>query len=512
MRGVGYLKSAGVVVGSVAAVCGLRAVLDGFLLDRLPYLLFVLAVTVSTFVGGYRAGASALLLSLLAGTYLFASPSHTWSELGPDQAIAAFTFVFVSTAIMALLLTERRRRRELSRTSKLVQEQLERNALLERELDSARRLESLGRLAGGVAHDFNNLLTVILGTTELLQSSEPLNQDLGAIRSAAERGAELTRQLLCFARREPIQLTVLSPNVCVDNALELTRRLLPEDILVDVCLTESPWLFQGSAALVQQVLVNLIVNARDAMPAGGLLRIETANVTLDERFAKRNPEVTPGEYVRIHVADTGEGMEDEVARRVFEPFFTTKARGKGTGLGLAVSYGFIKQLGGHISVRTTPKQGTAFDVFLPRSSAALPLLAVEAPVVHDNPSGLHVLLVEDDTMVRNIASAMLRSKGHTVQSAESPARALQLAREHPGPIDVLVTDVVMPWMNGRELADAITKLRPNIPVVYMSGYTENIILRRGVIKPGVQLVRKPFTAEQLDSALREVCASARAAG
>jgi len=282
-------KNTFVVIGSVAVVCGLRSIFDAFLLDRLPYLLFVLAVAVSTFVGGYAAGSGALILSLLTGNYFFSVPRNTWSIPDLDQAIAAATFVLVSVTITGLLMTERRRRHELSRTSALVREQLERNADLERALDAARRLESLGRLAGGVAHDFNNLLTVILGTTELLQDTQPQNPELGAIRTAAERGAELTRQLLCFARREPVQLTVLSANACVESALELSRRLLPEDIIIDVSLADSPWRFQGSAALIQQVLVNLIINARDAMPAGGLLRIESMNVTLDERFCQALP-------------------------------------------------------------------------------------------------------------------------------------------------------------------------------------------------------------------------------
>jgi len=205
-------------------------------------------------------------------------------------------------------------------------------------------------------------------------------------------------------------------------------------------------------------------------------------------------------------------MEDEIARRIFEPFFTTKSTGKGTGLGLAVSYGFIKQLGGHISVHTGPKQGTAFDVFLPRSSAALPLDEVQTTGPQTSPSGVSVLLVEDNEMVRKIETAMLQAKGHVVISADSPARALQLAREHPGTIDVLLTDVVMPWMNGRELADAVERIRPGLPVVFVSGYSENVILRRGVIEPGVRLVRKPFTSDELDTVLRQVCADTRATG
>jgi len=320
------------------------------------------------------------------------------------------------------------------------------------------------------------------------------------IQLAAQRGAELTKQLLGFARKQMLQLTQMELNSAVHEATKLAKRLVSEDVQLQVALCESPWLVEGDATQIQQVLLNLIVNARDALPKGGTIRIRTDNITFDERFARTHPEVTPGEYVLLSVTDDGSGMSDELRRRIFEPFFTTKATG--TGLGLAMSYGIVKQLHGHISVRSQPLHGTTFDVYLPRARAAI-VAATSERLPARTARRLSILLVEDDKLVREVTSQMLQRLGHSVVSAENGAEALKLVNsaEH---VELLVTDVVMPWINGRELYERLTARFPDMAVVYVSGYTDNVILRKGVIEPGITLVRKPFSEEDLGAAIQSV--------
>jgi signal transduction histidine kinase/CheY-like chemotaxis protein len=475
--------------------------------NGLPFVLYLASVAASTYWAGWRAGVAATVVSELAGSYFFADPAGSFGIRGPQDVVSAVVFIVAATVVVGALMAEKRARwRALGQERRLRAEQEER-ARLEGELEEARRLESLGRLAGGVAHDFNNLLTVILGSCELLRRELPGDDTLGAIDLAARRGSSLTRQLLSLARRQMMHIAPLSPNAAVEETVRLAGRLLPENIHIQMKRHPDPWLFEADSAQVQQLLLNLTTNARDALPDGGTIHIETDNVTLDERFARRNPEVAPGEYVRIRVQDDGAGIAPELQRRIFEPFFTTKRTGEGTGLGLAVAYGVVKQLRGHILVRSTPGQGSTFDVYWPRAQAGH-----ESPPEADIPierlpprSPLSVMLVEDEELVRRTTADLLRRLGHSVIEASNGAEALMVSRTRgEQTIDVLVTDVVMPWMNGRDLARRLQATRPGLGVVFISGYTENVILRDGVIMPDIVLVKKPFTSAELEDALRKV--------
>jgi two-component system cell cycle sensor histidine kinase/response regulator CckA len=510
-RWIGTLvRKASFVVVSAALVCVLRLGLDRHY-DGIPYVLFLASVAASTYYAGWRWGLGATLLGLLAGTYFFAEPRYRFVAHDPRDVSAALAFTAAASVIVAALAAEARAREKVQERDKRLREEEERRRKLEAQIDDARRLEAIGRLAGGVAHDFNNLLTVVQGSAALLRDRLPDEDLLDGIEIAARRGAALTKQLLGFARRQMLVVEPITLNEVVDEGVKLLSRLLPEDIQLVTELESTPWQLAGDKTQVQQVVLNLVTNARDALPKGGNVSIRTENVTLDERFAERHPEVSPGEYVKLSVTDNGIGMTDELQRRVFEPFFTTKAAGEGTGLGLAVTYGVVKQMNGHISVTSRVPGGSTFDVYWPRAAQRGPL-AVEMPK-RSTPDErrLVVLLVDDDDLVRSVTRQVLASLGHTVIEAENGALAIELARKHAGVIDVLLTDVVMPWMNGRELSEHLRKSRPELAVLFMSGYSENVILSRGVVKPGMDLITKPFAAEELELALRNVTRSRAAA-
>ena len=477
----------------------------GSLIDQgMPYVIYLAAVAASTRWLGVISGALATLVSAIFGTYFFASPGGSFHVDDPRDVISAVTFLLASAVIIAVIKAERSAREKSEQHERALMESQAHRQRLATELEEARRLESLGRLAGGVAHDFNNLLTVVAGSCELLKQQMPHEELLEGIELAARRGSGLTKQLLGIAGRQPMALQSMSPNLAVEEAVKLGRTLLPEDIMVRTSLHPDPWMFQADATQIQQVLLNLLTNARDAMPSGGVILIETDNVTLDGRFNRRHPEVTPGEYVLIRIADEGAGMSSEIQRRIFEPFFTTKD-GRGTGLGLAVVYGVVKQLGGHISVVSAQGQGTRIEVYWPRSRPDGPITAEPEPV-QPGSTPLRILLVEDEALVRKTTAEMLRRLGHTVIEANDGAEALVAARDE-GPLDVLLTDVVMPWMNGPELAGRLRKIRPDIGVVYMSGYADNVVLQKGLLNTGATLARKPFTSAQLDAALRRAGAA-----
>ena len=501
------------VVASVLVASLARLLLGSLVEGGIPYVLYLASVAASTRWGGWRSGVLATAVSVLAGSYFFAVPVGDFSIARPRDLVSGGVFLAASAVVISVLVAEKRARiRALGHERRLRQEQEER-ARLERELGESRRLESLGRLAGGIAHDFNNLLTVIIGSCELLERTRSGDDEsLGAIALAARRGAGLTRQLLGLARRQMMEVQPTSPNHAVEETVQLLHRLLPENIRLEVDLHPQPWLFEADPGQVQQLLLNLMTNARDALPKGGGICIKTDNVTLDERFARRNPEVAPGEYVLIRISDTGAGMSPELQRQIFEPFFTTKDKGQGTGLGLAVAYGVIKQLRGHIFVRSAPDEGSTFDVYWPRALPGAAQVVIDTPDESAVHTPLSVLLVEDDDLVRRTTAEMLRRLGHQIIEAANGAEALTLSRSLPHPIDVLVTDVVMPWMNGRELAKHLQASRPGMGVVFVSGYTENVILQQGILKPGVVLVKKPFTSEEIEVALRRVTQVARKTG
>jgi PAS domain S-box-containing protein len=380
---------------------------------------------------------------------------------------------------------------------------------LEAQLMQSQRLESVGRLAGGVAHDFNNLLTAIMGNTDLAHDSlparHPAHADLDEIMKSSERAAELTRQLLAFARRQIIEPHVLDLNQLILDMDKLLQRLIGAHVELIVRTDPNLWRIRADRGQIEQIVVNLAVNARDAMPNGGKLTIETCNVQLDHDYAHRHISVSPGRYIMLAISDTGTGMDEETQAQIFEPFFTTKAPGRGTGLGLATCYGIVKQHGGNIWPYSEPGHGSTFKIYLPQVEAPVEHFPLSA-VADDLPRGTEtVLLAEDEPSVRMLASRVLRAQGYTVVEAENGDAALQLARAWVGtPFDLLLTDVVMPRMSGKTLAGFIQTLFPTSAVLFISGYTDNAIVHHGQLDPGIVFLQKPFSPAALTHKVREV--------
>jgi PAS domain S-box-containing protein len=379
---------------------------------------------------------------------------------------------------------------------------------LEAQFLQSQKMEAVGRLAGGVAHDFNNLLTVITGYCDMLladlapgDGSRPMIEE---VRKAGERAVGLTRQLLAFSRKQVLKLKPLSLNGVVAGMRDLVSRLIGEDIALVTRLDPGAGSVMADLVQLEQVVLNLAVNARDAMPDGGKLTLQTANAELGEAYARDNPEARPGRYVLLAVTDTGSGMDAATRARVFEPFFTTKEVGKGTGLGLATVYGIITQCGGHVALASEPGRGSTFNIYLPRVEER-PAEAAAGPDRPRVPEGREVvLLVEDDASVRGLASRVLRMHGYTVLEAADGPEALRVCERHKGPLHMLVTDVVMPHMNGRQLADRLKALRPDLKVLYVSGYTDDAVLRRGLLEERIAFLSKPFSPDALARAVREV--------
>jgi two-component system cell cycle sensor histidine kinase/response regulator CckA len=378
---------------------------------------------------------------------------------------------------------------------------------LEAQLRQAQKMEAVGRLAGGIAHDFNNLLMVIQGYTELLLErlipNDPLRRNAEQIHDASDRAAGLTRQLLAFSRNQLLAPKVLDLQLVVTDMEKMLRRLIGEDIDLATITQPGLWSVKADRSQLEQVILNLAVNARDAMPRGGKLTIETANVDLDNSYARQHPIVTPGPYVMLAVTDTGVGMDAETQAHVFEPFFTTKEKGKGTGLGLATVYGVVKQSGGYVWVYSEEEHGTTFKIYLPRADAAA--IAEKRSEAKQRPirGSETILLVEDERGVRELAREHLESNGYTVLQAGNGQQALDLAAKHSGRIHLLLTDVVMPGMSGRELAEQMQGLRPGIKILYMSGYTDQAIVHHGILAADTLLLQKPFTLHALVGKLRE---------
>jgi PAS domain S-box-containing protein len=375
---------------------------------------------------------------------------------------------------------------------------------LKGQLAQAQKMESIGLLAGGVAHDFNNILSIILGYTELLllelTEDTPARKKVQTIQEAGNRAATLTRQLLAFSRKQNIQMAPYSLNTLIQNLAKMLRRMIGEDISLEVRATAQNDTVLIDPGQMEQVLLNMAVNARDAMPKGGSLIIETENRELDAEYARTHEGVPPGRYVELSLSDTGHGMRRDVQEKIFDPFFTTKERGKGTGLGLAMVFGIIKQLGGHIFVYSEPEQGTTFKIFLPVAQRAVEKTpeSTALPLPRGNET---ILVVDDEPSLRTLVVAILQPRGYTMLEAGSGAEALQVSQSFSGRIDILLTDVIMPGMNGRELAEAITAKRPETRIIYMSGYTDNAIAHHGVLDPGVVLIEKPITADKLNNVL-----------
>lgn len=399
-------------------------------------------------------------------------------------------------------ITDRKRAEEALRRSVAEQRGVE------EQLRQVQKLDSVGRLAGGIAHDLNNVLTAVLGYGALLadgiRSGRADLADLDEIIRAAERARDLTQHLLAFARKQVMAPRVVDPNAVVQEAERLLRRLLSEDIAIELHLANDAGSIEADPGRVGEVIVNLALNARDAMPQGGTLTIETANVDLDDLYATRHPgTVEPGPHVMIAVSDTGVGMSHEVLEHIFEPFYTTKPVGKGTGLGLAVAYGIVKQSGGHIWAYSEPGTGSTLKMYFPR--AAGPQTGTERASRAEVRGGAEqILVVEDDPAVNDIAVRRLESAGYRVRSASHGAEALAIAGSLSAPVDLLLTDVVMPGMSGREVADQLQQRWPDLRVLYMSGYTGNAIVHHGVLEPGIALLPKPFSAAALLTKVREV--------
>ena len=396
------------------------------------------------------------------------------------------------------VLREASQRRELQR--------------VEDQLRQMQKVDSLGRLAGGVAHDFNNVLTVIMGYADLvrgaLPTDDPLQDRLDQIKKAAERAAALTRQLLAFGRKQIMSPRVIDLNSIVTDMNAMLGRLIGEDVEVQMALNPHLGPMRGDPTQIEQIIVNLAVNSRDAMPNGGVLTLETDNVTLDGAYARRHVSVQPGSYVMLAVSDTGLGMDEKTQLHLFEPFFTTKEQGKGTGLGLATVYGIVKQSGGNIWVYSEPGHGTTFKVYFPVVQESVEAPAPNQPLSSPVGGSETILVVEDQDEVRKLICAVLRHSGYGVLESSNGGEALLVCERYRETIHLMVTDVVMPGMSGRELSDRIALLRPAMKVLYLSGYTSNAIVHHGVLDAGILFLQKPFTPLILAQKVREVLDSA----
>jgi signal transduction histidine kinase/CheY-like chemotaxis protein len=379
---------------------------------------------------------------------------------------------------------------------------------LEDQLRQAQRMEAIARLAGGIAHDFNNLLMAILGHAEILllrlPATDPARPNIETIQDTAERAAALTRQLVTFSRKQVIAPRVLDLNAVVSDMDKILRRLIGEDVELVYRLDPEVGRFKADAGQVEQVILNLAVNARDAMPKGGQITIATRNADVDEAHARHLHDVKPGGYVELVVTDTGVGMDSDTQAHIFEPFFTTKVQGKGTGLGLSTVYGIVRQSGGHIQVTSAPGHGTTFEIRFPRVDEAASVRHADASNA-DLPRGTEtVLVVEDEDSVRELVRDMLQMVGYTVVEARHGGEALLLCERFDGPIHLMVTDVVMPQMSGRQLAERLAPLRPEMKVLFMSGHTDDAVIRHGVKNAIMTFIQKPFTPAAIARQVRAI--------
>ena len=379
---------------------------------------------------------------------------------------------------------------------------------LQAQLVQAQKMESVGRLAGGVAHDFNNILGVIFGYTERalkqVAPTKPLHADLQKILKAAKRSADIIRQLLTFARKQTVAPKVLDLNANVEGMLNMLRRLIGEDINLAWRPGKELWPVKIDPSQIDQVLANLCVNARDAIAGVGKVTLETGNTTFDEAYCVEHADAVPGEYVQLAVSDNGCGMDKETLTNIFEPFFTTKGIGEGTGLGLATVYGIVKQNHGYIHVHSEPGHGMSFKIYLPRHAGKVEQIRQEGP--EEPPARGHatILLVEDEPAFLKIIAGILTGLGYTVLAAGTPGEAIRLSKEHTGKIHLLITDVVMPEMNGGDLVKKLMSLYPDLKHLFMSGYTANVIAHRGVLEEGVNFIQKPFSIKDLAAKDRAV--------
>jgi signal transduction histidine kinase/ActR/RegA family two-component response regulator len=458
--------------------------------DRFPMLL-------STFQAGFRSIMNVPLFSkgkIIGGLLLRSHKPYAYTD--KDVRLAERIASQIAGAVVNAQLYAERIHAE------------EERAALQDQLRQSQKMEAIGTLAGGVAHDFNNLLTIIKGNSQLslkeIKKDDPLRENIEEVEKAADRAAALTRQLLAFSRQQVLEMRVLDLNTILRDLEKMLRRVIGEDIGLVTLLAENLGTVKADPGQIEQVVMNLAVNARDAIPSGGKLTIETTNVELDENYARNHVAVPPGPYVMLSMSDTGAGMTPEVKAKIFEPFFTTKEKGRGTGLGLSMVYGIVKQSGGNIWVYSEPGQGTTFKIYLPRVDE--PLEEAGEVVVQKELTGRGetILVVEDEEKVRQVTVQILTKNGYTVLEASHGDEAKQICEEHGGPIHLIVTDVVMPGMNGRQLAKSLEPHHPEMKVLYMSGYTDDAIVHHGVLDKGLHFLQKPFNLEDLLKKVREV--------
>lgn len=425
-------------------------------------------------------------------------------------ALAAGLALVATLAALAMwIFNTRRNTAELATAHRLLQETIVEREAAEQQIRQMHKTEAVGNLTGGIAHDFNNMLAVImsgigLAQRRLAEDKAGAQEFLAGAMDGANRAATLVKRLLAFSRQQPLAPKSIDANKLVAGISELITRAIGEAISVETILGGGLWLTHADSAQLESAILNLCVNARDAMPEGGRLTIETANCHLDDRYSRLHPDVPAGQYVLVAISDTGTGMTPEVLAKAFDPFFTTKEPNKGTGLGLSQVYGFVKQSGGHVKIYSEVGQGSTVKIYLPRHYAVEPQRSEPEPKLSQSVGTETVLLVEDDSRVLEFTSASLRELGYTVLEARSAHEALdQLKRDGAG-IELLLTDIVMPEMNGRKLADAATVLHPDLKVIFMTGFTKNAVVHNGVLDPGVNFIAKPFSLEELSMKMREI--------
>ena len=449
-----------------------------------------------SFLAGHRSMMAVPLLSkdkVIGNLYFGSVTPGVYTDR--DLKLAGNIGTQIAGAIANTQLFAERERAEIAKTS------------LEEQLRQSQKMEAIGRLAGGIAHDFNNLLTVISGYSQLsltaLREGNPLRDNLLEIQRATERAAALTRQLLAFSRRQILNLRLIDLNLIVQDLDKMLRRVIGEDIELVTVLARDLWKITSDPSQIEQVILNLAVNSRDAMPKGGRLFVETSNTELDQEYARSHIGVKPGAYVKLLIRDTGVGMSSQVQERLFEPFFTTKGEGKGTGLGLSTVYGITKQSGGNIWVHSELGQGATFEVYLPKAEEAEQSLKPRVGVIHGLQGSETVLLVEDEEAVRVLARKTLEGYGYHILDAGHGEEALKRSKEYGKKIHLLLTDVVMPGMSGREVADRLSPLHPEMKVLYITGYTDSAIVHHGMLEPGTALLLKPFKPDALAQKVRE---------
>ncbi len=526
---------AAAILLSLAALA-VRLVL-GERLTGFPFLTFYPAVLIAAFVGGRGPGLMAAALSGALAWYFLVEPVNAFgfSSIGDFLAIGLYIFVTLTLVLLVhgmnsayerLLRSEAQRAelnaqleqrveertRELLQTTEQLQAEVAGRADAEARVAQLQRLEAVGQLTGGIAHDFNNMLAIMMGNLDLAQrrlakGSQDVPRFIENAMAGAKRGAALTQRLLAFGRRQALNPATLDVNALVRGMSELLRRSLGPGIEIETVLAGGLWRTYADATQLESAIVNLAVNARDAMADGGKLTVETMNAHIDEAYAASNPDAAPGQYVVVAVSDTGAGMAPEVVDRAFEPFFTTKGVGQGTGLGLSQIYGYLKQSGGHAKIYSEIGRGSTVKLYLPRQmgggEAVRDTPAKEAPVLASGRIEETVLVVEDEPGVRSVATGALSELGYSVLEAEDGEAALRLL-EQRGPAQLLFTDVVMPGMTGRELADEVGRRWPQVKILFTTGYTRNAIVHGGRLDAGVDLLPKPYTTEELSRKVRAV--------